>query len=355
MKKILLIEDNQDVCESTQEILEFANFSVITAKNGKEGVDKARRELPDIIICDIMMPSLDGYGVLRILSKDPSTSTIPFIFLTAKADRVDIRKGMNMGADDYISKPFSEMELLDAIESRLEKSENFKNSTVSHLNGLHDFMNKARGFKGLSASSKNSECRKYERKEIVYREGDFPNYLYYIVEGNVKCYRSDNYGKSFVHEVHGKGEFFGYMALIKDVKYNETCVALENTELALIPKQDFLELIYKNRDVSANLIKILSKDLEDREKQLLQLAYAPVRERLADALLKLKSKSETPDSEYFKLQISREDLANMVGAAKESLIRTLSELKKEGLLDTDGQDIYLLDEKGLEHVAIGFN
>ncbi len=119
MKKILLIEDNNEMRENTAEILELANYSVITAVNGRSGVEKAAKELPDLIICDIMMPDLDGYGVLYLLSKNLDTAGIPFIFLTAKSEKADMRKGMSMGADDYLTKPFEEMELLNAIEARL--------------------------------------------------------------------------------------------------------------------------------------------------------------------------------------------------------------------------------------------
>src|SRR5688572_22508229 len=121
MKKILLIEDNQDVRENTAEILQLSGYDVTTAENGKVGVEKASTSKPDLIICDIMMPVLDGYGVLHMLSRNNETANIPFIFLTAKAERVDFRKGMEMGADDYITKPFDDIELLNAIERRLKK------------------------------------------------------------------------------------------------------------------------------------------------------------------------------------------------------------------------------------------
>src|SRR5690349_18036560 len=103
MKKILLIEDNKEMRENTSEILELANYKVVTAPNGKIGVELAGKEIPDIILCDIMMPELDGYGVLYMLSKKPETASIPFIFLTAKTEKTDIRKGMSMGADDYLT------------------------------------------------------------------------------------------------------------------------------------------------------------------------------------------------------------------------------------------------------------
>ena len=105
MKKILLIEDNPEMRENTAEILEFAGYQVSAAVNGREGIQKAREENPDLILCDIMMPEMDGYAVLFLLNKDPKTAGVPFIFLTAKADKSEMRKGMNLGADDYLTKP----------------------------------------------------------------------------------------------------------------------------------------------------------------------------------------------------------------------------------------------------------
>src|SRR5690349_13658301 len=142
MKKILLIEDNNEVRENTQEILTLANYEVITAPNGKVGVELAQREKPDLIICDIMMPELDGYGVLHILGKNPETATIPFIFLTAKTEKNDFRKGMSLGADDYLTKPFDDTELLNAIETRLRKSDLLKKYEGTP-HGLDEFMKDA--------------------------------------------------------------------------------------------------------------------------------------------------------------------------------------------------------------------
>ncbi|MEY3236266.1 MAG: hypothetical protein RI883_367 [Bacteroidota bacterium] len=354
MKKVLLIEDNPEVRETTQEILELADFFVTTAENGKEGVRVAKTNKPDIIICDIMMPELDGYGVLQILSRNPETSTIPFIFLTAKADKSDFRKGMNLGADDYLTKPFEELELIQTIEARLAKSQSLKINRDSGQNNLNNFIEQAKGFREFKDLSNERKTKSFNNKETIFREDDQAHTLYYVVKGNVKCFRSDNYGKSYVHEIHGEGDFFGYMSLFEEGAYGESAVAIESTELAVIHKQEFLDLIYKNRDVATNFIKLLSKDVVDREKKLLQLAYSPVRERLADILIKLLTKSANQTDTNNIINISREDLANMVGTAKESLIRTLSEFKKEGVLETNGQEIRILDEKSLERTAIGF-
>ena len=122
MKTLLLIEDDTVLRETTAEILELEGYKVVVAANGKRGIEQARIMLPDIIICDIMMPELDGYDVFKLLSEDETTKKIPFIFMSAKTEMKDIRKGMDLGADDYLTKPVEEELLLSAIESRLAKA-----------------------------------------------------------------------------------------------------------------------------------------------------------------------------------------------------------------------------------------
>ena len=114
-KTILIIDDNEDIRENTAEILSLGGYKTVTAENGKRGVEAALASKPDLIVCDIMMPELDGYGVLHLLRKNPETENIPLIFLTAKAERSDLRKGMEMGADDYVTKPFEEIESIILI------------------------------------------------------------------------------------------------------------------------------------------------------------------------------------------------------------------------------------------------
>src|SRR5665648_207127 len=123
MKKILIIEDDKIIRENTVEILELAQYEVASAPNGKIGTALAKEIKTDLIVCDIMRPEIDGYWFLYLLSKDPMTAAIPFIFLTAKAEKSEIRKGMELGADDYLTKPFEDTELLSAIQSRLKKVE----------------------------------------------------------------------------------------------------------------------------------------------------------------------------------------------------------------------------------------
>lgn len=120
-KKVLVIEDAHSLRRDIIEMLGFEGYDAYGAENGLIGVERARELSPDLIICDIMMPGLDGYGVLEALRSEATTSMIPFIFLTARTDRVDIRQGMELGADDYLTKPFTAAELLNTVHTRLEK------------------------------------------------------------------------------------------------------------------------------------------------------------------------------------------------------------------------------------------
>ncbi len=123
MNKILVIEDEELVRENILELLDAEGFDTINAPNGTIGVELATKQKPDLIICDVMMPDIDGYGVLSTLRQNLETATIPFIFLTAKADKSDFRQGMNLGADDYLTKPYEPGELLGIIATRLKKKQ----------------------------------------------------------------------------------------------------------------------------------------------------------------------------------------------------------------------------------------
>ncbi len=351
MKKIVLIEDNLDVLETTQEILLLAGYDVSIASNGIDGVERVKAVNPDLIICDIMMPDLDGYGVLRILSMASETADIPFIFLTAKSDRSDMRRGMNMGADDYITKPFEESELLESVETRLKKYDSLKKDFRADVAGLNEFLEAARSKEELEDLSRDRKIKAYRKKEVIYREDDYANYLFFIAKGRVKCVKSDNFGKQLVNDVCGQGEFLGYMSLFEDGEYNETAVAMEATEVAVIPKKDFLTLIQRRRDVATKFIKMLAGSVRDRENRMLQIAYTPVRERVADALLRLRAKENSNGKEPVRIVIAREDLASIVGTAKESLIRSLSDLKSEHLVDTKGQEIIILKPNALRKIV----
>jgi CRP-like cAMP-binding protein len=349
MKTILLIEDNQDIRENTAEILELANYKVITAENGKEGVNMAMSEKPDLIICDIMMPVLDGYGVLHLLSKNEDLASIPFIFMTAKSDRSDFRKGMEMGADDYITKPFDDIELLNAIEARLRKSAISQKEFSKDINGFNSFISDVKGLNILQEISEKEDAdnRVCKKKETVYSEGGYPKGIYLLIKGKVKAFRTNDQGKEFIIDLYKEGDFFGYSSLLEDGKYTDSTAALEDSTVCLIPKEDFFSLIYKNADVSRKFINLMSNNLKDKEEKLIKLAYNSVRKRVAEALSTLSNRYKKEEEAGFTISISREDLANLAGTATETTIRTLSDFKEEGLISIDRGSITILNEEGL--------
>ncbi len=347
MKTILIIEDNDTIRENTAEILELANYQVLTAENGKRGVEIALKTKPDLVICDIMMPVMDGYGVLHVFTKHTELATVPFIFLSAKTDRADIRKGMQEGADDYITKPFLESELLSAIESRLRKAELLKKDFHPSDEGLNDLIQNARQYKELESLADDRKTYTYKKKQLIYLEGNDPTKLFFIKKGKIKTFRSTADGKEFITDLHTEGAFFGYRALLENTEYQETAEAMEESELVLIPKEDFSALINQNPYVANRLIKLLANNVTEKEKQLSSMAYNSLRKRTAESLLFLQKKYEK-GSQPTAIQISRDDIASIVGASTESLIRTLSDFKSEKLIDIVEGKIVLLNEKKLQ-------
>lgn len=340
MKKILLIEDNHEIRENIGEILSLANYEVLEAEHGKAGVEVAKNEKPDLIICDIMMPQLDGYGVLHMLSKNPATAGIPFIFLTAKSEKEDFRKGMNLGADDYLIKPFDDLELLDAVEMRLKKNEILRADFQKNAQGLNEFMQEAKGVQELNNLISNErKISVIKKKQQLFAEGQYPHALYFLNKGKIKTYKTNEEGREYITNLYKEGEFIGYLDLMEDQTYRESAEALEDSEVCIINKDDFNSLLYQNRDVANKFIKILSGNLADREERLLKLAYNSVRKRVAEALLLVEKQYQQNETRNTQVNISREDLANIVGASKETVIRTLSDFKDEKLISINGGKI----------------
>lgn len=347
MSRIVVIEDNDEMRENIVEMLELADYEVLAAENGKVGVELVKKELPDLIICDIMMPELDGYGVLYYLSKIPSTRGIPFIFLSAKADRQDFRKGMNLGADDYITKPFEEIELLEAIESRMEKRKRFS-AVMESGDKWKGFQDAVLDMTGFEVLKEDAQIKTYGKRETIYSEGDTPRWLYYVKDGHVRNYKVTQDDKELVTGLYGPDEFFGYIDLLSPGEYQEYSVAIEGAQLALISKDDFEELLLSDKDVSINFIKLLADDIVDRENELVSLAYNTVRKRVANALARLYVKYQEGLTEKVEVVVTRDELASMVGTATESVIRILSEFKKDGYIKSKGSLITILDYQSLK-------
>ncbi len=348
MKKILVIEDNKDVRENTSEILELAGYKVSMAANGKEGVTKATTEKPDLIICDIMMPELDGYGVLHMLNKNPQTNHIPFIFLTAKTERSDMRKGMEMGADDYLTKPFDDLELLNAVESRLKKTEALATFSASASTEAFDTLSKIKSLEEITNTAQRKVSKHFRKRDLIFSEGDSPLGLYLLNSGKAKIYKSHEVGKDLITRLLQPGDFFGYLPLLEGKEHSSSAEALEDCEVTIFQTEDFLKLIEHSPMVAQQFIKMLAGNLLNEQEHLLALAYSSVRKRTAEALITLKNRYSASNTEPFSMAIGREDLAKIVGTATESLIRTLSDFKEEKLIQINGSTITLLNADKLE-------
>ncbi|MBK5210303.1 MAG: response regulator [Flavobacteriaceae bacterium] len=350
MKKVLLIEDDIVVRENTAELLELANYKVFTAANGKIGVAEAKKQLPDIILCDIMMPELNGYGVLQILSKEYGTKHIPFIFLSAKTDRKDIRKGMDMGADDYITKPFDESELFSAIESRLARvaiiKENQENTVKNELDFSENQLKTLNQLKNFFTY--NVEEFSFVPGEIIYNEGDNSNFVFLVNEGIVKTFKIDEQGKELVTGLHKEDDFFGFTSFSNNIAYQESAAAIEKVKVSRLLKSEFKNILQKNPEVTFELIDYITDNVSEIKDQLLQMAYSSVRKKTANTILQFSEKMKKINNETPK--ISRTDLAGIAGIATETFIRTLSDFKRDGLIDIEGRSIKILNIEKLKKV-----
>jgi CRP-like cAMP-binding protein len=331
-KTILVIDDNTDIRENTAEILELAGYKTFTAENGKQGVEVAVKQKPSVIVCDIMMPELDGYGVLHLLRKNPETQNIPFIFLTAKTERSDFRKGMEMGADDYITKPFEDIELLNAVEVRLKKTQILEQNYSSSPQGLTQFLKDVKSTGLIQKLSEQYAVENYDKKQMLYQEGKRPRFLYYLLKGKVKAYKSHEDGKEYITNLYSDGDFIGYTALIEDTNYDDSATILEDAEVMMIPKDDFLQMVYSDISIASKFIHIITQNVREKEERLLNLAYSSLRKRVAKALVDIVEKFNLKE-QTSPIEISREDIAQYVGTATESLIRTLSDFKAEKHID----------------------
>lgn len=195
-KKIIIIDDNEELRNVTKYVLEMEGYEVLTASNGEEGIKIVKKHKPDLILCDLLMPGIDGFEVKKQLSKDASTMIIPFIFMSAVSEQHIIRKGMSFGADDYLVKPVVLDELLNTISTRLEKSiqfrqyfkdktEGLKNSIVGILS--HELLTPLTSILGFSAILKEEDSlSRFEIKKVAAAIEESGNQLYHLVNKNIK-------------------------------------------------------------------------------------------------------------------------------------------------------------------------
>ena len=337
--------------DNVAEILMLANYKVLTAENGKVGIDIAKSSKPDLILCDIMMPELDGYGVIRALENIPEMVGIPFIFISAKTEKVDFRMGMDLGADDYLAKPFNGNDLLTIVSSRLQKNLLIKNKYSNAVLEYDNFMNDSKSLHNISNLSGKNSIKKTKDKGQIYLEGDLSKYLYFIASGKVKIFRTNELGKQYITEVYKEGDYFGYLAFFGDGIHQDSAVAIEDCEIKRIPKEDFFKLLLSNQEVSINFIKLLTNNYSEAEERLLKLAYNSARKRVAEALLYVSAKYQDSNSDSdSSFVLLRENISSLSGISPESVSRNLTDFKEEGLIESNKGKIKIINLKKLESI-----
>lgn len=344
MKKILIIEDNTDVRENLEEILQLSGYEVLAAKDGKEGVNSANSWKPDLILCDVMLPVLDGFGILQILSKNPELNSIPFIFLTAKTELSDMRKGMNLGADDYITKPFKKDELLSVIEMRLARAQEHHASpqTESKLK------NTERAMGLLKSIFDAAEERNYPPGYHFFSLHDRPRNALYLQSGLVKEYNTSDFGREYIFRIHTAQNYPGIWEAYRGDPYRTFSTSITDCTTLSLPIESFREAIQKEPYVVYALQEILYRQKVNAERKLLAAAFHSVRKKVSMMLEELHGLG-FGNNEH-SIDINRADLSSMCGTAKETLTRTLSDFKDENLVDIQGGKIVITDLKGLQNM-----
>lgn len=259
MNKILVIEDEEIVRSNIVEILESGEFEAIGAENGRRGVELAVKNLPSLIICDVTMPELDGYGVLKLLRQNSTTKTIPFIFLTARADKTDIRTGMNLGADDYLTKPFRRTELLTAVTARLAKHQAMTERYHDQLEVAQKELIHSLYYDRLTNLPNQLLLRERFDESLAQKGlGQAPSILIVAIDRFYRVVESLGYawGDRLIQNVAHR--------LISCVDFGDTVARLNTDQFAIIlasENQQSLELTEQASQVAQRIIERLSKPI----------------------------------------------------------------------------------------------
>ena len=184
-----------------------------------------------------------------------------------------------------------------------------------------------------------------KKKQTLYTQGKKPRFLFYLVNGKIKSYKTNEDGKEYICDLYNSGDFIGYNALIQEINYEDSAMALEDAEVMQISREDFLKMIHTDMNIASAFIRIMSNNMKEKEERMLNLAYSSLRKRIAKALIEIQNKFDEENTGE-PISMSREDIAQYVGAATESLIRTLSDFKTEKLIEIKGTNIFIknLDE-----------
>lgn len=357
MKKILLIEKDEDTRENLAQVLELVDYEVFTAENGQHAAALALRETPDMIICGSMLPLLDGYGLFQELQSNPATQHSKIVFFTPKLNNgngynSEFLNHKSSSNDHEIGEELNGHHKADAMLSSINQQFTFSDQPSSAIiSSKSDMINLNGVEEVLDVLIKDRDILYYKKKQIIFSEGNCSRNLYFVKKGKVKIYQTNDIGKQLVVDLYAENDFIGYVPLIENSNYTEIAEALEETELIVIPRGEFNQLIKTNQQVMNLFIHLLTKSVSEKKSQMIGLAYNSLRKKVADALIRINSKYNIDDSPDFKIDISRDNLAAIAGTATESLIRTLTDFKSEKLIDISNNCIKILNKRKLEDLS----
>jgi CRP-like cAMP-binding protein/FixJ family two-component response regulator len=340
MKRLLLIDSDPKESKKMTEILEIGGYKVELARQGREGLRKAEVIKPDLIISRIVLKGGDGFSILYSIRQDKNLAGIPFIMLAENAEREDRRRAMELGADDFISKPFSEPELLKSIEIQLTRYQQLKNKfSEKDKEADHQLLHEEPWVRLLIQDRK---IQHYREGDQIYRNGNHPAYVYYLLEGRIKLYYLNEKGKELTTDIVTSGEFFGYESVLSNHEYKQNSMALIDSEILRISSDEFISIMQGDTSIANGLLKVISAKFSKKEGDMLSLAYDSVRGRIGLKLIYLSEKLNTD-----RLGISRKDLASLAGTSIETVVRVLSSLKEEGIIELHEHEIILKDKVAL--------
>jgi DNA-binding response OmpR family regulator len=345
MYKILIIEDDGLFSKSAEEILRLSDYEVLVAADGRNGVKKAIELIPDLILCDIQLPDLDGFGVLKAIRNSDRLRKTLFIFMSGIPQHQDFRRAMDSGADDFLLKPFTGTELLMSVSSRLQRLEQLSESDSPLLDDDNlpiNFQDRLAVRYPLTHFKKNAQ---------VFHSGQNIHFLIFLVEGILRCSRFDHSGKELTVAIYSPGQFVGLTEWLQGLQFQDDGHALTDLVFISVPVADFKFEILRARGVSTLLTRQLATELRNQNELLLNLAYQDLRGKVAYAFLRLHGVMQNQMDPKQSLPITRVILATIAGIAKESAVRTVLDFIEEGLLEETSEGFRILDRAGLEKIS----
>ncbi|WP_214225541.1 cyclic nucleotide-binding domain-containing protein [Pedobacter sp. B4-66] len=343
MKNILIIESNLKLIEEYSDTLKNAGYQITTALDGDTGINEAINTAPQLILCNTNLFRIDGFGVLAVLSKNPITAQIPFIFISLNSKLTSLRKGMEMGADDFITRPFQNNQLVRAVDARINKlktrnpnPKTFDSNKFENLEGLQK----------LYEVVFQSNNKRLKKKQTLYFDGDHSQGIYFLDEGCIKTIKLNNDGRELITGLYKSKSFIGLDSLLLNSPLTESAEAVENSSVYFISKKTVLDLLDEYTELNQHIIKILSINLKQKDDQLMELAYESVRKRLSKVLIRLNNDASPIDH----INISRDELAGLTGIATETVSRILSDFKDQGFIEKNGSQIHIIDLDSLKKI-----